>query len=536
MSRVTVAGLVLVLLSLVPSAWIVHQQSGKPYIGVFHDDSIYFVTAKSIHDGNGYRIASLPANPLECKYPPLYPAFLSLIWKANPSFPANVQSGLFLQWLWFPVFLAAFWYYLKQLPLTDGMRWGLTALTGVSSFTTLMSVTLSSEPLWCALFLTAMALVERSRKDDRANLALLAGGIAAVAYLTRVATLPLLVAAPAYFLMHRQKRSAVLFFSAMFPAVAGWMLWSRLNLPANADSNLLSYISYGGDIGGVPLAELPAQLWADVGHFAAAICGLMMPSPANVPIIGKQIVYLTAAGCFIGAIRFGRTHHWTAYHLFALLYIPIVFAWNWYPSERFVFPLYPILLIGLATEFGHIGNMLAQPKPKKPETAKPWLKPAFLATAAAAVALAQVSTDIQTIPDILSVQQKALVDSQDVFAWLKREVPRNTPLLAWQDAVTYLYTDLPAMRPPAQDAFLKDSMSMGENNAEQAVRVWANRAAATGSLLVMTTGDFVGDSSEAMLASTKQLVMEKTSFRPIYESPRAVVMKLADTTTASARR
>src|SRR5207249_7082675 len=41
----------------------------KDIVGFFHDDSIYTVVAKSLSEGKGYHIISLPSSPPETKYP-----------------------------------------------------------------------------------------------------------------------------------------------------------------------------------------------------------------------------------------------------------------------------------------------------------------------------------------------------------------------------------------------------------------------------------------------------------------------------------
>lgn len=59
-------------------------------IGAFHDDGIYVACAQSIASGLGYRIISLPMEPFQTKYPPLFPLTLSTAWLAEPDFPKNV--------------------------------------------------------------------------------------------------------------------------------------------------------------------------------------------------------------------------------------------------------------------------------------------------------------------------------------------------------------------------------------------------------------------------------------------------------------
>ncbi len=78
------------LAALIPSAYLAWTLRTMPHLGFYHDDSIYWVSGRSLAMGDGYRIQSLPSQPYQTKYPPLYPALLAAIWKINPKFPANL--------------------------------------------------------------------------------------------------------------------------------------------------------------------------------------------------------------------------------------------------------------------------------------------------------------------------------------------------------------------------------------------------------------------------------------------------------------
>ncbi|MEJ2226347.1 MAG: hypothetical protein P8X49_14555 [Syntrophobacterales bacterium] len=54
--------------------------------GVLIDDGIYVTTAKALATGQGYRLINLPGEPLQTKYPPIYPALLALVWNRPPIF------------------------------------------------------------------------------------------------------------------------------------------------------------------------------------------------------------------------------------------------------------------------------------------------------------------------------------------------------------------------------------------------------------------------------------------------------------------
>src|SRR5277367_129217 len=66
---------------LMPSARFAWRNRDMPDFARLHDDGLLFSSAKSLADGAGYRIPSLPENPNQTKYPPLYPALLGLIWR-----------------------------------------------------------------------------------------------------------------------------------------------------------------------------------------------------------------------------------------------------------------------------------------------------------------------------------------------------------------------------------------------------------------------------------------------------------------------
>ena len=65
------------LLALVPAARFAWTSRDLPHLGLHDDDGIYWVGAKSLAQGSGYRILSLPDQSFQAKYPPLFSWFLS---------------------------------------------------------------------------------------------------------------------------------------------------------------------------------------------------------------------------------------------------------------------------------------------------------------------------------------------------------------------------------------------------------------------------------------------------------------------------
>jgi hypothetical protein len=69
---------------------LVAIENYRLFFGMYHDDSIYLVSAKSLADGLGYKIISLPGEPVQSKYPIGFPLYLAAFWKLFPQFPQNL--------------------------------------------------------------------------------------------------------------------------------------------------------------------------------------------------------------------------------------------------------------------------------------------------------------------------------------------------------------------------------------------------------------------------------------------------------------
>src|SRR5690349_5252819 len=69
----------LAVILLIPSGIYSWRYRSMPQLGAYHDDAVYWLSAQSLAQGNSYTIPHLPERPAQTKYPPLYPALLSLV-------------------------------------------------------------------------------------------------------------------------------------------------------------------------------------------------------------------------------------------------------------------------------------------------------------------------------------------------------------------------------------------------------------------------------------------------------------------------
>ncbi|HYP12646.1 MAG TPA: hypothetical protein VEQ63_01875 [Bryobacteraceae bacterium] len=145
---------VLLLAILFPSAYVAWDHRDMPNLAKWHDDAVYFLTGKALAEGQGYRIISLPHEPYQTKYPPLYPSFLSLVWRVNPSFPANLPLATLSSWLAVPFLLTAFWSYTKQLGFSARDCWIFCSLLGWNAYLAMFGISLLSEVWFTVLLLS----------------------------------------------------------------------------------------------------------------------------------------------------------------------------------------------------------------------------------------------------------------------------------------------------------------------------------------------------------------------------------------------
>src|SRR6266436_6661254 len=151
MSRQARCFLVFIIL-LIPSAHVAWRAQDMPEFASFHDDGVFYVSAKSLATGNGYRIESLAENAYQTKYPPLYPLYLSIIWRLNPNFPENLRLATLASWLVLVACLVVVFRLYGSDGFSERRRWLLMGLLALNPYVILFGTRLFSEiPFICLL-------------------------------------------------------------------------------------------------------------------------------------------------------------------------------------------------------------------------------------------------------------------------------------------------------------------------------------------------------------------------------------------------
>jgi len=426
----------ILLLLLIPSAQLAWRTRSMPEFASLHDDGVMFVTAKSIAAG-GYRIASLPENPLQTKISPLYPLYLSVIWKLNPNFPDNLYLATLMSWMVLAILFGFVSLYYRRSGLGDSRSWLLVALLAVNPYLILFGCTMFSEVFFTCWVLAVFLALARPGIKWAITAGLLAGG----AYLSRTAGIALFVSVPLALAIRKDWKRAAAFAVAMLPAVIGWTLWSRGHMLHPIDNTLMYYTDYTGyEFLNVDLYNLPTVVWKNLDKLLYGMGSLVLPAIFDgLPV--KILTQVTAVAMIAGTVRLARRGIMEDYGWFAVVSTGILLVWHFPPNERFVLPLYPLLIAGLVIEIEHIGKML-----RAGLRHKDFSQRAVAAAMAGVVAIvlggALVTAGYVTFVGLRdSAEEKArkLADQKVAYTWMAANLPQDATVLSYDDPLLYLY-------------------------------------------------------------------------------------------------
>lgn len=405
------------LAALTPALWLATQFRDLPQLGDFHDDALYLVSAKSLAEGRGYRILSLPGEPHQTKYPPLFPAWLAAAWRANPDFPANLPWFLVLSWIWLPALALVSRPVFRDLGFTDGWALGLSAMVMLIPLAAYFAVSLMGELMMATLLMLALALAERGR-------ALVSGIAAGLAFLTKSAALPAMIAVPALYAFRAQYRRAALFAVPAWTCFFVWTAWTGAHRdPAAALDYYIDYIGFHR--ANHSLADLP-ELVATNAPIAVMGAGRLLAFETEHS--GTAIYLATLLG-LLSLLSLARIPgRLTMYHAFLAGFLPMLLVWNFTPHERFWLPVLPLLLAGLAAELRQAPRLSR------------WVRPVALAFASTLVWM-NLGAMFSTLPATGRAARQRNARLEPVYAWIREHTPREAAFAAAVDPVVYLHTE-----------------------------------------------------------------------------------------------
>ncbi|MBI4875314.1 MAG: hypothetical protein HY822_11835 [Acidobacteria bacterium] len=505
----------LVLAALVPAIRLAWLSRDGPHLGFYHDDGLYWVTAKSLAGGGGYRIPSLPGAPYQTKYPPLFPLLLAAAWRVTPEFPASLGTAVWLTWLPLPILILLFDRLLARWG-TDGVtRTVLGAALALNPYLAFFGTTLLSE-MWASVFVLA-ALLAAARASS--------GLVAAAAYLTKTVCAPLVAALP---LTLATKRKRLLFLACALPPVAAWHAWAAAHRAPATDWTSLYYLDYLGFYrADVTLSLLPALLYRNLGELFTAGGDLLLFKLSAVPF-GENLSRLVMIAALAGVVRWTRSSRKLEYLLFAAGTFALLLVWNFPPNERFLLPLLPLLLLGLWTESRHLAGIAraAWKRPEVPQKIAAAVAALLLAGFAAALTGRSLDATWNTLPALAEQRRAATARALPLYNWIRAHTPAEATFFADRDTTLYLYTGrrATALRMPVRYFYAGDDQAILA--ASRRLPEFA-RARRLDSVL-LTPADFELDPrpGEQRRAARRALTQDPL-FRVVYDSPAGTVFAVS---------
>jgi hypothetical protein len=425
--------------------------SDKQVLGLFHDDGIYTVVAKSLHDGAGYRIISLPTAPDQTKYPFLYPYILSWLWSLNPKFPDNIgllksANAAFLAVIFVLSYL--FYRHRVQKEESEGLLFAMLVCINpaVFSFTDFTV----SDILFLLLSLSAIVIFDASKQcTSRPSVTLFAATVA-LGCLTRSAALPLAVAGAVHFACAKRYRDLIYYVCLVFLLIIPWWLWVRNHSNQTVNSLLEYYVSYSS----FPPAFV--IMWSDpFGAIEIVWSNLRYMVDALDLIFQSRIVpgLLLPVGLLLlfGLWRLFKDQS-VFFRAYVVLYLGMVVALP-FPPDRYLVPLVPgiyfFLLRGVQLAEVHLGSLMTS------ETRKRFLCQLVRTTFALVVVLQVgwvfnyfLTKDVATTRTSFGKRLPASWQGfSETFEWIRNNTAQSTILAAGYDPLFYLYTGRRAIQP-----------------------------------------------------------------------------------------
>jgi hypothetical protein len=516
--------LLILLILLLPSAYNAWRDRTMPDLGYLHDDGVLFVSAKSIATSNGYRIPSLPEQPAQTKFPPLYPLYLSLVWWVNPDFPENLRLATLLSWLALGGTLVLAWRLYRRTGFSEPRTWVLVGLLAVNPYMILFGTRMFSEVFFTAWVLATLLVISRGG----IRMAVLAGLLAGCAYLSRTAGIVLLISVPAVLIWKREWRRGIAFAATMLPAVIAWSVWTRANMAATPDPTLLYYTDYVRyQFLNVGLDNLGVVLWKNLDQVLYAIGSLAMPKVVDLLPV-KILTQVIGIAMIAGTVRLVRRGVLIHYAAFGLVSTGMLLMWHFPPNERFVLPLFPLLAAGLVEELEHLAKMLWAGFRHR-EVGQRVVAGII---AIAAVAIFGTAAAMQGYVTLVFLHQSAqeksakLHDLKEAYSWISTNLPASATMLAYDDPLLYLYTGWRGNYLP-----LLPRWWYAEDHAAMigAYRDLANYCRNRGlDYVLFTSQDLSREVGEEDRQAIERVVRENPRLKPVYQGGIVTVYKMED--------
>jgi hypothetical protein len=525
MTRRVPLAAVVIAIALVPAVRLAWLSRDVPALGRLHDDSLYYATAKALAQGSGYRIASLPGEPYQTKYPPVLPLLLSVAWRVNPAFPENLGFALGLVWAPLPLLLILWNSLMKRWGVDGTTRVVVTVLAALNPCLAYFGTTLMSE-IWATVFVLAAFLFSARARGEPAGWApaAMSGFVAAAAYLTKTMCAPLLAAV---LVGLAGKRQRLWFLAGALPPVAAWHIWAAAHRAPALDLTWLYYLDYLGFLRvDVTPAVLPAMIYRNFGGLFVSGGDLLMFRLGYVAW-GDRLAQLLMIAALAGVVRWTRASCKFEYPLFAAGSFALLLVWNFPPNERFLIPVCPLLILGLWTEMRHLAKTVwaAWRRPERSQRVAARCVAILLGSFGLCFAARNLEGSLGVLPRFAEENRRVTAELRRVYGWIRANVPPGAVFFADYDPLLYLHTGqhATAIRTPVRHFYTNDRTAILAEYARLPEFALDRRL----DYLLLTPVDFEFFAfPEQQRRAAHDALARDPRFHTVYDSPAGRIVKV----------
>jgi hypothetical protein len=343
---------------------------GSFQVGIYQDDAVYSVMARSIATGGPYGQVTDPESPRPAKYPFAFPLLLAPVVALYPAEPvaatvvsllatlANV-SLLFWGWPW--------------LSPTTSRWWGfaVAALYGISPLAIGHTRMVMSEPVFLTFTLAALILTERcaARPSGAAAPSLLLGIMVTGAVFTRFVGAALAVAVVLRIGLAAGRWAPGILVRA---GTAGIGALALVLLLTPVDLNGMAPARYFRELDGIleqpsiaaeDSSRLDLLLFVTRGYVIEDVRRILIPAGGGkrgralaerleLPILAEGVGVAVAVVVFAGLWRVVRTSALApSVIVFQLIYFAGLLFWPWH-GGRYLYPIQPFLFVEFLAGLG----------------------------------------------------------------------------------------------------------------------------------------------------------------------------------------
>ena len=310
------------------------------------DNAGYIALAHSIVERGAYLELWTPGEPPHTKYPPVFPLLLAGAMALGVRGWVGLKLVPFVSTLLVGA-LSFLWVRDRKGNATAA---GVAILLVLSDAVLYYSRWVLSDPTFLVFTLGALWALERGEREETDSPGLwLMGGFALVllAYFTRSAGLPLVVATLLWLIL-RKGWGGLAIFSISFAGLAGlWWLRGREVGGSAYVSEFWLQDPYRPGLGRVGVPELLARIWGNLIRYTTNLIpeGIVGLEGAFLPALGVAVVLLALVG-WGRRLRLGPS----LAEIFFPLYGGLMLLWpQVWSGDRFALPLLPLLLFYATT-------------------------------------------------------------------------------------------------------------------------------------------------------------------------------------------